>query len=510
MQDSLPRSPIRLGPSIARQLATLFSTIGYADALGDPAALAASGFTGAAAQRVANIVSEESALSTLTRLFFLCHEITSTAAERALRPLGLVDLLRVGLLQVRQDRVKAMVRISPHRDLLIPFDAEPRGPDQVHGVAGAALTLSALTIRRPAVNALDLGTGSGFQALLATRHATRVLGTDVNPRAIDLARFGANLNGTHNVRWCVGDWCQPLRRSFFDLIVANPPYVISPESDLRYRDSGALGADLCGQVVAQASDHLTDGGFATIACNWPSGRGDDWCEPAERWVRDCPCDTIVVNYGEEDAVDYAERWNPTEPGGQSTAEREATIRRWVRYYGDLGIEAITFGAVILRRRSNGPNWLHTVRPKTGPVRNASRQLLDIFSGLDHSLSRSDEALMADRFQLTSDYRVQRLGSQLLMGRLGIEATVEPAVVEVLDACEGGAALGDVVGSVSERTGTSHAMLASATTRGIRQLLENGLIRFRDDKTSAREGEATCDIRTPCPPRARSVPVRTGT
>jgi hypothetical protein len=206
-------------------------------------------------------------------------------------------------------------------------------------------------------------------------------------------------------------------------------------------------------------------------------------------VRDRDCDAVVVNYGDEDAAQYAERWNPAGLGGQSHREREATIRRWVRYYESLEIATIALGAVVLRRRSNGRKWIHTVRPKTAPVGSASSQLLRIFSGLDHSIARPDDVLMADRFQLTSDYRLQqRCGSQILMSRLGLEATVEPPVLEVLEGCDGRDALGDVVTSVSARNGMSPAILAAAATRVIRQLFEIGLIRERDDRASSPPGE----------------------
>ena len=58
----------------------------------------------------------------------------------------------------------------------------------VLGVGGASTTLAGITVRTPVGSALDLGTGSGIQALHASRHATRVTATDLNPRALHIHR----------------------------------------------------------------------------------------------------------------------------------------------------------------------------------------------------------------------------------------------------------------------------------------------------------------------------------
>ena len=68
--------------------------------------------------------------------------------------------------------------------------------DHVAGVGPASATLADLTVRRPGVEALDLGTGGGVQAFLTASHAASVVGTDLNQRALDLAALGAALNGT--------------------------------------------------------------------------------------------------------------------------------------------------------------------------------------------------------------------------------------------------------------------------------------------------------------------------
>ena len=139
--------------------------------------------------------------------------------------------------------------------------------DHVVGLNPPALLLARLTVRRRVRTVLDLGCGGGVQALLAARHADRVVGTDLNPRAVAFARFNARLNGVENAELRAGDLFAPVRGERFDLVVSNPPYVVSPETHLLFRDGGRPRDSLCAEIVRRAGDHLEEGGFATILVN---------------------------------------------------------------------------------------------------------------------------------------------------------------------------------------------------------------------------------------------------
>src|SRR5438270_327403 len=78
--------------------------------------------------------------------------------------------------------------------------------------------------------ALDVGTGSGVQALLAARHAREVVATDVNPRALAYAELNAALNGFTNLECRAGSMFEPVAGETFDLITCNAPFVVSPEN----------------------------------------------------------------------------------------------------------------------------------------------------------------------------------------------------------------------------------------------------------------------------------------
>ena len=103
--------------------------------------------------------------------------------------------------------------------------------------------LASLTRAPTAGRALDVGTGCGIQALPAAEHADRVVATDVNPRALELPRSARHSAASITSRR-EGSWFDPVAGEEFDLVVCNPPYVISPENDLVYRDA-SLGRDGC-------------------------------------------------------------------------------------------------------------------------------------------------------------------------------------------------------------------------------------------------------------------------
>src|SRR6185436_6041314 len=110
--------------------------------------------------------------------------------------------------------------------------------DHVLGVSASTAALAGATIRRPIDGAFDLGTGCGVQAVHAAAHCSRVVASDVNPRAIALATLTIELNGLDQVSVRLGDRFDPVAGEHFDLIVSNPPYVISPLRRYLFRDSG--------------------------------------------------------------------------------------------------------------------------------------------------------------------------------------------------------------------------------------------------------------------------------
>src|SRR5690606_13964910 len=103
--------------------------------------------------------------------------------------------------------------------------------DHVLGVGGASPTLAELVSPTPVARTLDVGTGCRIQALLVSRHAGEVVATDISARALAFAELNAQLNAVHNITFRHGSMFDPVAGEAFDLIVSNPPFVITPRAE---------------------------------------------------------------------------------------------------------------------------------------------------------------------------------------------------------------------------------------------------------------------------------------
>lgn len=138
---------------------------------------------------------------------------------------------------------------------------------------------------------LDLCTGSGCVAVAVARNAPKatVLGGDINPDAVDLARRNAVLNDVvERVAFRTGDLFHVLEEEDapFDVVCANPPYVEAddwdrlPEDIRAYEDPRAVlagddGLDVVRRLVQDAPAHLVQGGM--LAFEIGMGQYDTVC-----------------------------------------------------------------------------------------------------------------------------------------------------------------------------------------------------------------------------------------
>ena len=350
------------------------------------------------------------AFSTIARLFLLGDELRAERVEEAAAPLRLEQLVALGLVEAAAGRVRAHVRLVPHGDYYVASDRGPESGvdvpfDHVPGIQAPSVTLAKLAVRRGCARALDLGTGCGIQALLAAKHADRVVATDVNPRALGFAAFNAALNGIDSIEFRLGDGFVPVEDERFDLIVANPPYVISPDSSYAYRDSGLPADALCRRVVETAPAHLTEGGFAHVLVSWAQAADGDWAEPLRAWVDGSGCDAWLLHYRTSDPVGHAGGW--LRPLGESDPSLYTeALDRWIEHLRRLRIEAIGYGAVVLRRR-DGRNWVHTDPLPLDRLEPAGEQTLRVFEARDALEQLDDEALLDLPLALTGSHRLQQ-------------------------------------------------------------------------------------------------------
>lgn len=398
--------------------------------------------------------------NTLIRLFILGMVVTEDAARDALDPVGLEDLLETGLLRRDDGGVRAEAALLAYEDLYLLCDFLPQvtgtqAPDDfVLGVGPSTIALANMTVRKNAREVLDLGAGAGFQSIRASNHAERVTATDINERALNFGALNARINGRTNIDFARGSLYEPVRGRTFDLVVCNPPFVISPRGRYQYRDGGMEGDAFCERIVRGAPGHLAEGGFCTVLVNWHHRDDDDWAVRPLSWVDSSGCDTMLVCSETEDPIAYASSWLARDAAVEPERFPE-TLDRWLAYYDGLGIGKISFGAVILRRRTSPENWVFTDRaPEYRAQGPCSDQILRIFAAQD--ILRSGADLLSMRFILTRDHElVQTLqaedgtwkvkGARIRQVRgFPFTGNVDKLMATMLAGCNGQHALGELV------------------------------------------------------------------
>jgi methylase of polypeptide subunit release factors len=343
-------------------------------------------------------LGDADALAALIRIFLLDTPVARAALGDVLGEDAYALLERSGLLaRDEHDRLDGTVRIVPHEHLLIASDRFAEGhADHVAAVHGPSATLSHLTVRRSVETALDVGTGNGVQALLAAAHADRVVATDVNERALAFAEFNAALNAIDNVELRLGSFFEPAAGERFELVVANPPYVISPESNFLFRDSGMPKDAVSEQVVRALPAHLAEGGFGSVMISWVQEAEEPTARPAA-WLEGSGCDALVIHTTSDEPLSIAAQWN--REARSDAAAYEAAIERWLAYFAAEGIAQIAFGCIVMRRRTPSaerPNWVQSTRMPALRLEPAGAQLEQMFAARDFLTELGDDVALLDR------------------------------------------------------------------------------------------------------------------
>jgi methyltransferase family protein len=304
-------------------------------------------------------------LDTLGRLFLLGTHVPEAAARAALHPLPLEEAVAAGLIGPSGAGVRALLDVRPHAQhqstgagtadwwVVSDFGSDVRGgplpTDHVLGIGAASLTLAQATPRTPVGRALDVGTGCGVQALHLGSHAGSVVATDISPRALALAATTAALSGQ---AWDLrpGSFLDPVDGEQFDLVVANPPFVVSPGTGgYDYRDSGLSGDAVCEHLVRAIPAVLSEHGTAQLLANWIIPADRPWQDRLADWLSGSGCDAWIWQREIAEPAEYVALWL------RDAGERPGSAR-WVQKYDDwldwfaaTDVVAIGMGLITLWR-----------------------------------------------------------------------------------------------------------------------------------------------------------------
>jgi hypothetical protein len=468
--------------------------------LGDDAWAQGQGIEQADVPRFLRRCRNDSSLETLVRLFLLGLPVGTEEFRRAVAPTTLENWAELGLIEADGADVLRRVEIFPYEGLLLAHPAPSHGRrlrEPVMKVTPGShhtWTLAHMTVRRPVGVALDLGTGSGLHALLATPHSQKVIGVDCNPNALNLAVFNAQLNGLSNVEFRGGNFFEPVAEETFDLIVSNPPYVISPEQVGVFRDSGLPGDLVCRQIVQALPRFLRPDGYAHVVINWAHIAGEDPEQRLRNWVAGSGCDAWVLRFNTAEPADYATLWVP-KPEGADWPAFQRRFSAWMDYYEREGIEAISYGLITLHRRSGARNWFacEDAPELDGPSGTAVEQVFRRRTLLD--MLPDDQALLALRVRVAADVRLEQqaeldegrwafTGARLQLAKClkyGLEA--DRNVLAFVERCQGDRPLGEVLNEVAETLATGREEVISAGLELARLLVTQGLLEAVPQETT---------------------------
>lgn len=441
--------------------------------------------------RLLDRTREPNSLNTLLRWFWL--GVPQNAQRASLLPQEFTEIaLSVGLLRQTGDSLVAQAMLYPCRAFLSVCDHFTRmgsDPDFVLWPNPTTDLLSRFTLRRPSRATLDLGTGNAVQALSAAGHSDRVVATDLNPRAINYAKFAAALNGMENVECLVGDGFTPLSGRKFDLIIFNPPFFIGPANRHVFCDNPMDLDQFCRRFVKEAPDHLEEGGYFQVLCEWVQVRGQSWQERLAEWVDGTGCDAWVVKAHSEDPADYAQHQLSVTVASpdQDIESYTAAYDNYIGYYRERNVEAIHGGIIAMRRRS-GRNWHVIDEFPELPKDTFGESVLAAFAAQDFLRARAaNGGILGENFKLAPGCRLEQLfdpaegrwqttslALQMTKG-FPFTVTVAPAVAELLSACDGSRPAGELIQVFAQEVDAPLEKVQSECLEIIRRLVERGFL-----------------------------------
>jgi methylase of polypeptide subunit release factors len=180
--------------------------------------------------------------------------------EDLLHQAGMIEAVEGGLL-------KSRLRVSSLADRLFLHSAYPTqdedsiffGPDSYRFANLIQAELASQPLHAGA-HIVDMGAGAGVGGIVAAlaSDGARPTLTDLNPKALRLARVNARAAGV-SVETVEGDTLDEVADPI-DLAVINPPYIVD-DASRAYRDGGGMhGGEVPFRMAEMAADRLAPGG----------------------------------------------------------------------------------------------------------------------------------------------------------------------------------------------------------------------------------------------------------
>ena len=318
-------------------------------------------------------------LADLIRLFQLRASRPRARVDALFGTEVVADLVTLGIFIPDGDQLRAgvdlfcsggMIFATDHRYMLLEGDRLDEEPVMYIGMDSHGLVQTAP--RAACATVLDLCCGSGIQGLVATRYGRKVVAVDLNPRAVRFARFNAQLNEASDYEVRLGSLYEPVAGEQFDVILANPPFVPSPEMGLAFRDGGVRGESILRQIVAGAPTHLTKTGRLCIVTDLVDISG--YGPKLQGWWGPSGMDALIASTADRDEMLFSVP-HCHAPFGQSIEGYEQELGRWVQNFRTAKLDAVNFGYLLVWRSSDDHRTV-TTRVIHNPATPMHREVSD--------------------------------------------------------------------------------------------------------------------------------------
>jgi hypothetical protein len=352
-------------------------------------------------------VAGDARLDLLIRLFYFGHAVATGEGERVIPSEILRDLFANGILEQDGERLQSTCLLMHFGELILACDTRRRVAagvaDLVFGVNQTTRLLARCSMLRSGGRALDLGTGCGTLALAAASRAESVIGTDINPRALDFCRINAALNGIRNVSFLQGDRFEPIAGCRFDSIVCNPPFFVAPVSGLLYCDNSMELDGFVESLARSAPQFLRENGVFQMLCEWVEFESESWDQRLRPWFEQSYCDVHIWRGYELRPAEYA-RKRALEFAQLRPESAAASFEERISYLSQRRVKSILGGLITMRRRS-GNNWFCVEEMQKHPDEPIGDALHERFSTRDILESSHEPTLLASRPRLAAQVRL---------------------------------------------------------------------------------------------------------
>jgi len=421
------------------------------------------------------------------RLFVFMDPVTRDEALTALGNDALLSaLLDARLLVERDDGLVCPFFLNVIEEQYIFCDDLANRGEAVMGASAttAGLIQAAWPTKR-LERVLDLGCGAGTAALMFAREAAQVVGSDINPRAITLAKLNLALADRDNVSFLVGDLFAPVADTRFDLIVAQPPFVSKPDSEaaVTFLHGGARGDELLLRMLSELPPRLAAGGRAVFLVDWPKY---DVVSPAERIraaLGDGSFDLLLLTSQRKDLGEYVAHY-ATGQHPDLGEQYSRAVHAHLEHLGRLGVTELRAMLIVVRATERTP-WTHVVGTQSfNDAKPTAAQLERLIAAQD-LLAAEPSALRAARLVVPEGTRFAQDESgqvriELAASRLIGSLTCSQGAADLLTVVHQSPSVAEAVATLAQRLKLDDAAGRSQILRGVRTALSQGLLELELD------------------------------